>query len=665
MSSHPPQPDPSPTDPPTRRERARSLLQQAGQAGNYPHGVHPALIPGVSIDDQRKNYRTDKVVFGVVAVLIVGFFAWGVLSTQTLETASGAALEWVTTYFGWLFNALAAIVLLFMLVVGFTRFGHIPLGLDGEKPEFSRFSWISMLFAAGMGIGLLFFGPFEPMQYYLEPPPGTVEPETREAMHRALVQTIFHWGPQAWAMYALVGAAVAYGAYRRGRTILMSSIFAPLLGGSRGTQGWVGRTIDIFAIIATLFGTAASLGIGALQIGRGLQLTTGLDIANRVVLIGIVTVLTVVFIASAVSGVARGIRWLSNTNTVFALSMAFFVLIVGPTLFLINFIPSVIAAYLGEVPSLFAYSASFGDAQATFVNTWPVFYWAWWVSWSPFVGIFIAKVSRGRTLREFVVTVILVPSLVCLVSFSIYGGTSMYYQESGRADVGGAPNAQDSLFILLQALPAPAVTSVVVLVMLTVFFVTSADSASIVMGSLAQRGRTEPTRRVIIALGLMLSAIAVVMLLIGGESALESMQDLIIVSALPFAIAMIVMMVAFWKDLSTDPAIIRWRYGQSALDQSVRAGVRRYGDSFALQVSQAEDGNGAGAGFDSHDAAVTDWYQRRDESGQPIDYDYETGQYIDSELDEVRHATPTGRSVTAREGSRTLDDPNSESGRRP
>ena len=200
-------------------------------------------------------------------------------------------------------------------------------------------------------------------------------------------------------------------------------------------------------------------------------------------------------------------------------------------------------------------------------------------------------------------------------------------------------------------------TSVVVLVMLTVFFVTSADSASIVMGSLAQRGRTEPTRRVIIALGLMLSAIAVVMLLIGGESALESMQDLIIVTALPFAIAMIVMMFAFWKDLRTDPAIIRWRYGQAALDQSVRSGVRAYGDSFALQVSPAQDGNGAGAGFDSHDASVTDWYQRRDESGQPIDYDYETGQYVDSEHDDVRHTTPQGRSVAAREGSRSLDDP--------
>ncbi len=586
-------------------------------------------MPGVSVDEQRMDYRTDRVVFGVVAVVILAFVAWGVLSTQTLDTASEAALGWVTTHFGWLFNALASVVLLFMLVVGFTRFGHIPLGLDGEKPEFSRFSWVSMLFAAGMGIGLLFFGPFEPMQYYLEPPPGTVDPQTREAMHRALIQTIFHWGPQAWAMYALVGAAVAYGAYRRGRTILMSSIFAPILGGARGTQGWVGTVIDIFAIIATLFGTAASLGIGALQIGRGLQLTTGVDVANRAVLVGIVVVLSVAFIVSAVSGVARGIRWLSNTNTVFALSMAFFVFVAGPTLFLVNFVPSIIAGYLGHTPDLIAYSASYGDAQATFVNTWPVFYWAWWVSWSPFVGIFIARISRGRTLREFVVTVILVPSLVCLVSFSIYGGTSMYFQESGHADVGGAANAQDSLFILLDALPASGLTSVIVMVMLTVFFVTSADSASVVMGSLAQRGNAEPRRGVVIALGLMLASIAIVMLLIGGQSALESMQNLIIVTALPFALAMIVMMYALWKDLSTDPLIIRWRYGQAALDESVRTGVRRYGDDFALQVARAPDGQGAGADFDSHDSAVTDWYQRRDESGRPIEYDYDTGEYLD------------------------------------
>ena len=380
--------------PETRGARVARLLTEAGQAGNYPHGVHPALVPGVSVDDQRNAYGTDKVVFGVVAATIAGFYAWGILSTETLGEASEAALNWVTTYFGWLFNALAAVVLLFMLLIGFTRYGRIPLGLDGEKPEFSRFSWVSMLFAAGMGIGLLFFGPFEPMQYYLEPPPGTVSPETREAMHRALIQTIFHWGPQAWAMYALVGGAVAYGAYRRGRTILMSSIFAPLLGGSQGTQGWVGKVIDILAIIATLFGTAASLGIGPLQIGRGLQLTTGADVTNRVVLVSIVTVLSIAFIASAVSGVSRGIRWLSNTNSVFALAMAFFVFVAGPSLFLTNFVPSIISGYLSDMFDLIAYSASYGDAQAESVNTWPVFYWAWWASWSPFVGIFIADLAR-------------------------------------------------------------------------------------------------------------------------------------------------------------------------------------------------------------------------------------------------------------------------------
>ena len=638
--------------PETRGARVARLLNEAGEAGNYPHGVHPALVPGVSVDDQRMVYGTDKVVFGVVAVTIAGFFAWGILSTETLGAASKAALEWVTTYFGWLFNALAAFVLLFMLLIGFTRYGRIPLGLDGEKPEFSRFSWVSMLFAAGMGIGLLFFGPFEPMQYYLEPPPGTVTPETREAMHRALIQTIFHWGPQAWAMYALVGGAVAYGAYRRGRTILMSSIFAPLLGGSQGTQGWVGKVIDILAIIATLFGTAASLGIGALQIGRGLQLTTGADVTNRVVLVSIVTVLSIAFIASAVSGVSRGIRWLSNTNSVFALSMAFFVFVVGPTLFLINFVPSIIAGYLSEMFDLIAYSASYGDAQAEFVNTWPVFYWAWWASWSPFVGIFIARISRGRTIREFVTTVIVVPSLVCLVSFSIYGGTSMYFQESGQADVGGAANAQDSLFILLDALPASGVTSVVVMVMLTVFFVTSADSASVVMGSLAQRGSTEPAKGVIIALGLMLAAIAIVMLLIGGQGALESMQNLIIVSALPFAVAMFFMMYAFWKDLRTDPLVIRERYARAALDESVRAGVRAHGDEFGLQIGKAPEGHGAGADFDSEDRDVTQWYQRTDEEGRPVGYDYETGQYIEDGQDEVEHRTPEGRTVSAQTGSR-------------
>lgn len=632
-------------------ERARTLLEEAGHAGIYPHGLHPALVPGVSVDDQRYNYRTDRIVLAALAVAIVAFVAWGVLDTEGLTEASAAALLWVTTYFGWFFSALAAVVLFYMLAIGFSRYGRIPLGLDGEEPEFTTFSWIAMLFAAGMGIGLLFFGPYEPMQFYLEPPPGTVDPQTREALQRALVQTVFHWGPQAWAMYALVGASVAYGAYRRGRTILMSAVFEPLLG-REGVRGARGRLIDLFAVVATLFGTAASLGIGALQIGRGIQIVSGIGQVGNALLITIVAVLTVAFIISAVSGVSKGIRYLSNINMTLAIVLAFFIFLVGPTVFLVNLIPSVIAGYLRETFTLIAYSASYGEQEAAFLRSWTTFYWAWWVSWSPFVGIFIAKISRGRTLRQFVTVVILVPSLVCLMSFSIYGGTSMWLQEQGRADVAGAPEAQDSLFILLDALPLSTITPFVVMFLITVFFVTSADSASNVMGSLVQRGRTVPSSGAVIMLGLFLSAIAIVMLLIGGKSALEGMQNLIVVSALPFAVAMVVMMISFAKDLRSDPMMIRTWYARSAVDHAVREGVRRHGDDFEFAVVPSEKGRGAGAEFDSHADDVTAWYQRRDEEGDPVDYDYEQGQYINTESEEETHETPAGHEVRARKGAR-------------
>ena len=227
----------------------------------YPHGIHPGLVPGIAVDDQRVRYGTDRLVFGVAAVLILGFVAWGVLSTESLKSVSDVALGWVVENTGWLFSALLAVILVFMLFIGFSRYGQIPLGVDGEKPEYSKFSWIAMMFSAGIGIGLFFFGPYEPLTYFMTPAPGEAEPETAQALHQAMAQTYFHWGLNAWAIYALVGAAVAYGAYRRGRVPLISSIFAPLLG-RRHSDGLPGRLIDMFAIVATLFGTAAS------QIGR-------------------------------------------------------------------------------------------------------------------------------------------------------------------------------------------------------------------------------------------------------------------------------------------------------------------------------------------------------------------------------------------------------------
>ncbi|MGB3827509.1 MAG: BCCT family transporter [Ornithinimicrobium sp.] len=641
----------------SKRERVASAGRKTKdlvREVNYPHGIHPALVPGVSIEDQRVRYGTDKVVFGVTAAVIVAFIAWGVSNTEGLTSASDVALAWVVSNVGWLFNIFAIVAVVFMLLVGFSRFGKIKLGLDDEKPEYTRASWLAMLFSAGMGIGLLFFGSYEPMTYYLTPPPGTVEPETLEAMHTALAQTTYHWGLNAWAMYALVGGAVAYGAYRRGRVPLMSSILEPLFG-ARHARGTAGKIIDIFAIIATLFGTAVSLGIGALQIGRGVEIVGGVGKLGNIAIIGIIVLLTVAFIASAVSGIGKGIQWLSNTNMVLAVLLGLFIFIGGPTLFLLNFVPSALIEYLRDLPMMMGRSSSRGTEAGDFVNAWTVFYWAWWISWTPFVGIFIARISRGRTLREFVTVVLLAPTLVCFLAFAISGGTAMKLQSDGIADIGGAESPQDMLFLMLDALPASGVTSVVVMIMLAVFFITSADSGSLVMGMLSQRGKAVPDTPVIIFWGVMLAGIAIVMLLIGGDRALDGLQNLVIVSALPFALVLFMMLFAFAKDLKTDPMMIRHHYSEQALDEAVQAGVRTHGDEFGIEVGRAEEGRGAGSDFDSGSTEYTSWYQRHDEDGNPIDYDYSEGTY----------STPASEAVHEDETVRTMNDAEAETEREP
>ncbi len=647
---------PSTTPGSTRHKVAEAGRKTKGvvQEINYPHGIHPALVPGVSIEDQRVRYGTDKVVFGVTAAVIVAFIIWGITNTEGLNSVSSTALTWVVSNVGWLFNIFAIVAVLFMLIVGFSRFGKIKLGLDDEKPEYNRASWLAMLFSAGMGIGLLFFGSYEPMTYFLAPPPNTVEPETIEAMHTALAQTTYHWGLNAWAMYAVVGGAIAYGAYRRGRVPLMSSILEPLFG-ARHARGAAGKVIDIFAIIATLFGTAVSLGIGALQIGRGVEIVGGVGELGNSVIIGIICVLTIAFIASAVSGIGKGIQWLSNTNMILAVLLGLFIFIGGPTLFLLNFVPSALIEYFKDLPQMLGRSSSRGDEAAEFVNAWTVFYWAWWISWTPFVGIFIARISRGRTLREFVTVVLLAPTLVCFLAFAISGGTAMKLQLDGTADIAGADSPQDMLFLMLDALPASGITSVVVMFMLAIFFITSADSGSLVMGMLSQRGKAVPDTWVIIFWGVCLAGIAIVMLLIGGDQALSGLQNLVIVSALPFALVLFMMLFAFAKDLKTDPMMIRHRYSEHALDEAVQSGVRTHGDEFGISVSKAAEGRGAGYDFDSSSQEYTSWYQRHDEDGNPIDYDYTEGS----------SSTPASEALHEDESVRTMVDAESEMEREP
>ena len=320
----PPSVPPGSPAPPARpankaTEAARKIVRDMSAVP--PRSVHPALIPGVAVEETGRTYRTDPLVFGIAVTLTLAFIAWGVFAGDNLSGTTKTVLDWVVEHLGFFFTTIATVVLVFMLFVGFSRYGRIPLGRDDEQPEFSLFSWISMLFAAGMGIGLVFWGAAEPLTFYESPPPGTVEANTLEAMHQAQAQVLYHWGPQAWAFYALVGGAIAYGAYRRGRTPLISSIFAPLLGEDR-TTGAVGRTIDVFSIIVTLFGTAASLGLGALQIGHGIEIVAGIGEIGNGILIMVIAVLTACFIASAVSGVSKGIRALSNINSVAAILLA-------------------------------------------------------------------------------------------------------------------------------------------------------------------------------------------------------------------------------------------------------------------------------------------------------------------------------------------------------
>ena len=608
------------------REQTQNLLHKVP----YPHGMHPGLVRGIAIDEQIIKYRTDKVVFLCTGTLVLGFILWGLISTDSLRSVSEVVLQWVVDNTGWLFSILAAIILLFMLFIGLSRYGNIPLGRDNEEPEYSYGSWIAMMFSAGMGIGLLFFGPYEPMIYFTNPAPhSSAKPGTYQALNDAMSQTMLHWGLNAWAIYALVGCAIAYGTYRRGRVPLISSIFVPLLG-HKFAQGGIGKIIDMLAITTTLFGTCASLGMGALQIARGAELVTGIGRIGNAGLFAIISVLTAAFIASAVSGISRGIRLLSNINMGLAFCLMAFIFFAGPTVFILNLVPSTLMNYLSDLFGLLSTSPSYGPEAGHFVSTWTVFYWAWWISWSPFVGLFIARISRGRTLRQFVTGVLIAPTLVCLISFCIYGGTTMYMQINGT-DMPLDDGAEVMLFALLGNLPLTKITSVIAMFCLAIFFITSADSASVVMGSLSQQGKPVPDRKITIFWGLCLAGIAVVGMLIGGQDALQGMQNLIIVTSLPFAIIVATMIVALLRDLSRDPFTIRRNFERSALSKAVVGGLKSYGDDFKIVVVPTKEGEGAGADFDSTAPELTEWYRRTDTEGNPIDYDYSSQTYLDKQ----------------------------------
>lgn len=537
--------------------------------------------------DRPQRPRTDPVVFGVTAALTLAFVLAGALSSDSLERVTGTLLDEVIEKAGWAFVLTASGFVVFALWLALSRYGRITLGKEGEPPEFRTVSWIAMMFSAGMGIGLMFYGVSEPLAHFTTPPPGTSPADDAQAMDTAMATTLFHWTLHPWAMYAVVGLAIAYSTFRRGRRQLISSVFTPLLG-ERRVAGWGGRVIDIFAIFATLFGSAASLGLGALQIRSGVTELGWLDSVGTGLLVAVITVLTLAFVLSAVSGIARGIQWLSNINMVLALVLALFVFVVGPTVLILDLLPASLGTYLGDLPQMAGRTqASGGEGVGQWLSGWTIFYWAWWISWTPFVGMFIARISRGRTIRQFVGGVILVPSTVSLLWFTVFGGSALHLRASGR--LAGETTAEGQLFGMLREYPLATVTSVLVMILVGIFFVSGADAASIVMGTLSQRGALEPGRSVVVFWGVLTGAVAAVMLLIGGGGgdALTGLQDLTILAAAPFTLVMVGLCVALTRDLRQDPLILRGAKGREAVETAVVAGHERYDGDFELRIGPA------------------------------------------------------------------------------
>ncbi|MEV1080977.1 BCCT family transporter [Streptomyces sp. NPDC050211] len=538
----------------------------------------PSDVPG------GRDHQTDRVVFGVTAVITVAFVIWGAVGTDSLESASTKMLNGLIHNGGWAFILAASAFVVFALWLAMSRYGRIHLGAEGEEPEFRTVSWVAMMFSAGMGIGLMFYGVSEPLSHYTTPPPGTDPADSAERMETAMATTLFHWTLHPWAIYAVVGLAIAYSTFRKRRRQTISAVFTPLIG-EKHANGAGGRVIDILAIIATVFGSAASLGLGALQIGSGFQELDWMDDVSTGLLVAIIAVLTLAFVASAVSGIERGIQWLSNTNMVLALILALFVFVAGPTIIVLDLLPTSVFSYLGDLPQLAGRTeASTGEGVADWLGSWTVFYWAWWISWTPFVGMFIARISRGRTIRQFVGGVILVPSTVSLVWFAVFGGSAMRLKEGGALGEESTPEGQ--LFGLLQEFPIATVTSLLVMILVGIFFVSGADAASIVMGTLSQKGALEPGRFVVVFWGVVTGAVAAIMLLVGSGQgdALTGLQNLTILAAAPFVLVMIGMCVALMRDLRHDPVIVRNAMGSEAVELAVIEGHQKYDGDFGIRV---------------------------------------------------------------------------------
>lgn len=492
------------------------------------------------------------MVFRVSIALVALLVLVAGLAPGPFNALMQATMTQVVRGTGWLYLLVVFLALLFMLYLAFGRLGQLRIGGEDAEPDFSRSSWLAMLFATGMGIGLVFWGAAEPISHFVNPPEG-LQPQSTAAAHAAMRYAFFHWGLHPWAIYALIGLAMAWFQYNRGGRGLISDILQPVIGELH--LGLLGHVVNIAAVVATAIGVATTLGFGTIQIAAGLERVFGIGASVQLQLT-IIGVAFVMYMVSSTSGVERGIKWLSNANLVLAGLLMLAILVIGPTGFILDTFTTTLGSYINQLVVMSLRLSPFSNS--TWAFDWTVFYWAWWIAWAPFVGAFIARVSRGRTVREFVVGVVLAPSLLGFVWFAVFGGAALQAQIFGHVDLlqALAKGYETVLFVLFKNLPLSTLLSVVALALLMIFFVTSADSAVLVLASMSTDESGDPPliRRVV--WGVAVALIAAAMLLAGG---LEALQGLITIAALPFAILLCLVMVSLFRVLDDEAARLRRR----------------------------------------------------------------------------------------------------------
>lgn len=488
-----------------------------------------------------KIKKKDNKVYTISLVVVIVFALWGIIGPSSFGKVADNAFNFLTEKFGWFYLMAMFFFVVFVFFLAFSKYGKIKLGDDNSKPDYSNISWFAMLFSAGMGIGLVFWGVAEPLNHFVNP--IGVQAGTQAAADFSMIQSFVHWGIHPWANYAVVALPLAYMQFRKNKPALISSIFIPLIGEDR-VNGPIGNFIDILAIFATVAGVATSLGLGVLQINSGLNYLFGIPINNLIQIIIIATV-TILFMVSAITGLDKGILYLSNANITLAGILMLLTFILGPTLAIVNNFTNSFGGFLsGFISNSFAIN-SFSDNS--WFGGWRIFYWAWWIAWAPFVGSFIARISKGRTIREFVFGVTLVPALGSFLWFAIFGTTGMSFGMDVATEA--IKVTETAFFVVMENVPLGSIISFVTVILLSTFFITSADSATFVLGMMSKNGDLNPDTRTKLIWGSIQSMLAFALMFSGG---LQALQTSSIVAVFPFAMVMILGSFSFIKILRTE-----------------------------------------------------------------------------------------------------------------